>query len=317
MLGRALRWTGRRAGVVIVLHRVDVRSGDPRRELVPAVGRELLVGHLRHLGKHYRIVDVAGILDEVRARRRGERFPVAVTLDDDLDSHARAAAPILVGEGVPATFFLGGGALGDEPAGPPWWEQVQLAMDDPALRGRIGEAVGIARPLGSGDVHAVAARVQAMSPAERDRLADRLRGWLAPDLARPPLSASGIRELSRAGLRIGFHTRRHDALVGLDDAALAAALRDGREALAVLAGTRLDSIAYPHGLADARVARAARDAGYELGVTTRPEPVRPDSDPLLLGRIEASPRSTARLALRIVATLALPRRRPLSGRSPS
>ena len=106
-----LRSSGRRAGVVLVYHAVDERHGDPARELVPPHGIVLFEAQLRHLKAHYRLVRAEGLLSAVETRRRGERFPIAITFDDDLASHTRLAAPILSRLDVPATFFLCGACL--------------------------------------------------------------------------------------------------------------------------------------------------------------------------------------------------------------
>jgi peptidoglycan/xylan/chitin deacetylase (PgdA/CDA1 family) len=111
-----------------------------------------------------------------------------------------------------------------------------------------------------------------------------------------------VSALSRAGFEIGFHTRRHDRLPDLPDAALQVALESGRDAIADAAGADPRLIAYPHGRADERVAAAARGAGYSFGFSDRPEPVRPASDPLLLGRLVPSPYSVRHFASQLAKT---------------
>ena len=83
-----------------------------------------------------------------------------------------------------------------------------------------------------------------------------------------------------------------------------AALQDGREALEAAAGAGVTLIAYPHGAADAGVAAEAAAAGFRLGFTTVPAPVRPTDDPLRLPRPEILA-PAGRFALRL-ALLAQP-----------
>ena len=97
---------------------------------------------------------------------------------------------------------------------------------------------------------------------------------------------------------------RFPVAVTFDDDALAAALTDGREALEGAAGERIDTVAYPHGRADARVAAAARAAGFRFGFTGRPDAVDAQSDPLLLGRLQPTYRSAGAFALQLVRALA-------------
>jgi peptidoglycan/xylan/chitin deacetylase (PgdA/CDA1 family) len=281
-----MRLTGRRAGLVLVYHRIAEADGDPARELVPAVGEARFDRQLRHLARFYLPVPAAEIQRAAAARRRGGRFPVALTFDDDLGSHRAVAAPALLRRGIPAAFFLCGASL-DGPA-PFWWERLQRLAD----ADRLGElerelaARGIV-PQGpaGGDLHELARAVEAMAPAERDVVAGVLRA-LEPGEADPGLAAEDVATLAEAGFAIGFHTRRHDRLHGLDETALRRALTEGRSALERLAGAPITTIAYPHGRGDARVAREAMRAGFTVAFTGKPGPVTAQSDPLLLARIE-------------------------------
>jgi hypothetical protein len=94
-----------------------------------------------------------------------------------------------------------------------------------------------------------------------------------------------VRRLAREQ-RVGFHTRRHDLLVTLDDGRLAAALRDGRDRVAATAGQEVDVLAFPHGGADDRVAIAAARAGWRLAFTTEASSALLSGDPLRTARIE-------------------------------
>ena len=285
VVGLALRLTSRRSGVVLVYHAIAERRGEPARDLVPAHDVEQLEAHLRHLQRRYRLLRPEELPGAVAERRRGGRFPVAVTFDDDLESHARLALPLLRRLGAPATFFLTGATLDGPHAF--WWQRLRRV--EPAR-------------LAGEDVHGLGRRLEAMPGDERDAVLDDL-GVGAEETDEPGLRAEQVRELVAAGLGVGFHTLRHDRLIDLDDAALRRALSEGREALESVVGHRLTALAYPHGKADERVARAAADAGFELGFTGRYEPVRHDSDPLLLARIEPSFASPAHFAAQLVRLL--------------
>ena len=81
-----------------------------------------------------------------------------------------------------------------------------------------------------------------------------------------PLGWDELSQLQDAGWEVGSHTVSHPRLPDLDDETLRAELADSRAAIARRLGT-CETIAYPYGLADARVAAAARDAGYRCAVT--------------------------------------------------
>lgn len=304
MLGRPLaflleptaRLSARRLGIALVYHRVGDPPGDPERELLPALGDSLFAAQLRYLTRTYRVVPASELLEATRRRRRGQRFPLAITFDDDLRSHVDPAAPLLASAGVPATFFLCGASL-DGPARF-WWERLQAAVD----RGLDLAPVGLP---GGRDIHELGRTVEAMTPEERVALDAGLRLLVGPDdPAEGGLRAEDIGLLTAEGFEIGFHTLRHDPLPALADRELERALRDGRPALERAAGGDVRTIAYPHGRADERVAGAARDAGFELGFTGRTEPVTPKSEPLLLGRLSPSYDSVGELALHLAWMLA-------------
>jgi peptidoglycan/xylan/chitin deacetylase (PgdA/CDA1 family) len=290
MAGLAARLSSRRAGLVLVYHSLAEHAGDPRRELVPAHAAAAFERQVRLLRSRYRVVRAEELRSAVARRRRGARFPVAVTFDDDLASHAVVAAPILSRHGIQAAFFLGGASL-DGPAAY-WWQYLQRAVD----RGLPGW---------EGDVHEQAQRIEALSGHERAAIAARLEVECdAPD--DPGLRAAEMRLLAEAGFDVGFHTLRHERLTDLDDDGLAAALVEGRERLERELGRSLTMIAYPHGKADRRVAAAAREAGYTTGFTGSYGPVRADTDPLLMSRIEPTFGTVEAFAFQLLRALARP-----------
>jgi peptidoglycan/xylan/chitin deacetylase (PgdA/CDA1 family) len=301
---RALRLTGRRVGVALIYHSVEPVQGDLDRQIVPPHGSELFAGEVGHLMRRYRVVPAGRLPDAVANRRRGERFPVAITFDDDLACHVDVVLPILTRAGASATFFLTGAAL--ERPFAFWWERLQRAVDSGVEVPDVsdGRRVDMARP---GAIHEVGKAVETLTPPEREAFSAVLLERLGDDPPTAGLRAGGVAELVSAGMEIGFHTLRHDSLPSLDDESLQAALTDGRSSLDELSGGRLTVVAYPHGHFDARVAAAARAAGFDYGYTTRVEPVRPDSDPHELGRLGPSYRSVGHFAVQLVRLLA---RRP-------
>ncbi|MEP6811391.1 MAG: polysaccharide deacetylase family protein [Actinomycetota bacterium] len=297
---RRLRGTALAAGVAVAYHSVAATTGDPALELVPAHGVDLFEGELRHLAGRYRVVAAEELERAVAERRPGERFPAAITFDDDLASHVSLALPVLQRLGVTATFFLSGASL--ETPFSFWWERLQRAVDsgapvpDPSFDEppRIVERSAIRR-LGRA--------AEELTTEDRHRWAEALLETAGPDPADAGMRAADVRALADAGMTIGFHTRRHDPMTTLDDDRLAVALRDGRAELEQLAEQRVSVIGYPHGRADERVAAAARTAGFDVGFTTVEAAVTPLADGLLLGRINPSYRSVGHFALQLARSL--------------
>jgi peptidoglycan/xylan/chitin deacetylase (PgdA/CDA1 family) len=82
-----------------------------------------------------------------------------------------------------------------------------------------------------------------------------------------PLRWEDLRALAASGWEVGSHTRSHPHLTRVDDATLDAELAVSREECASQVGQPCESIAYPYGDVDERVADAARNAGYLAGGT--------------------------------------------------
>jgi peptidoglycan/xylan/chitin deacetylase (PgdA/CDA1 family) len=302
----ALRRSALRAGVAVVYHHIGETTGSRERELVPAHGRALFEAQLRQLAAGYRVVPPSQLHVAAAGRRRGEPFPVAITFDDDLPSHSRVAAPMLERHGLPAAFFLSGTSL-TEPR-EFWWQQLQRLVDSDRADGALVGAVLAGEPPEPGGaplVKVLARRIQAMTPERRAGIEQLLERAAGPAPADAGLRAADVRVLASAGFEIGFHTVRHHVLPPLNDTNLAAALSAGREELEAVAGRPLTAISYPHGRANARVAGAARRAGFAAGFTGRPESVRPDGDPLLMGRVEPSFESASELETQLERALAI------------
>lgn len=279
------RASGIRVGVALVYHSVAERAGRPDGELVPPIAVAQLRRHLDWIGRHMEPVRASQLPSAVRARRRWQRFPVAVTFDDDLASHATEAAPILRERHMPATFFLGGPLPGASPG--PWWYALQAVYDrGAAVRQHLVACIGGGLTLGDA-VHDFAARVQWLAPTERAAVEARLFELAGRFDGMPRLSSDDVACLAR-DFEVGFHTLRHHQLTVLNEGDLDTALREGRRVLEQLTQAPIDVIAYPHGAADSRVGNAARRAGYNVGFTTGGGVVRSESDAMLLGRQDAA-----------------------------
>jgi peptidoglycan/xylan/chitin deacetylase (PgdA/CDA1 family) len=81
-----------------------------------------------------------------------------------------------------------------------------------------------------------------------------------------PLSWDDLAALRDRGWEIGSHTVTHALLTEVDDTRLGAELADSRRAITERLGA-CATLAYPYGIADARVAAAALRAGYLAACT--------------------------------------------------
>lgn len=302
----ATRLTSRRAGLALVYHRIGEPPGDRRYEIVPALGLEAFEEQLKTLRGRYRVVPASELPRAVQTRRRGERFPVALTFDDDLTSHARIAAPVLKRLSLPATFFLNG-AFGSDATSAFWWEGLQRAVDEqalsPAALPEIDPAdVTAALERRPGAIRRLAATVEHAEPARRAAIAERLREAGRPGLDRE-FGPADVRSLTADRFEIGFHTLEHALLLLLDDAEVRRALTEGRDELAGEVGRPVTVLAYPHGKTDDRIGAAAREAGYALAYGGSGRALRPDDDEMSLPRWEPPFTGGAEFQLAVARTI--------------
>ena len=284
-LRRRLSLPRRDGGIVLAHHRVGEPAGDRERELVPTLATSSFEERLEVLVDGYRVVSASHIL-EVAVGGRNEPVPVALTFDDDLDSHLEVVAPILLQRGLPATFFVGPPL----PAGAAfWWEDLQALADGGELPSRLDSLPGMdLGPVARREpnaIHALGRTIESLPADERDAVADELHR-LAGRSTRRRLDGQGMAALVEAGFELGFHTARHYLLTTLDDVRLDRELTDGREVLSEISGKPITTMAYPHGKADARVAEAARAARFEVAFTGGSKRVDRTTDALLAPRTE-------------------------------
>lgn len=83
------------------------------------------------------------------------------------------------------------------------------------------------------------------------------------------LSEKEILEMAESGLvRFGSHTISHPNLAELDEETLVRELRESKEKLESLLGTKIEALAYPGGCYNEAVEKAAKKAGYRYCYTT-------------------------------------------------
>jgi peptidoglycan/xylan/chitin deacetylase (PgdA/CDA1 family) len=83
------------------------------------------------------------------------------------------------------------------------------------------------------------------------------------------LSEGQLRELADCGFEVGSHSLTHSYLHDLPDGRVRAEVSESKERLEQLTGRSVRHFSCPGGRWDARVARFAREAGYESLVTSR------------------------------------------------
>jgi peptidoglycan/xylan/chitin deacetylase (PgdA/CDA1 family) len=134
------------------------------------------------------------------------------------------------------------------------------------------------------------------------------------------LALDEIREMQEAGIEFGSHSYAHHDLTTLSEGECERDLRASRELLEEMLETRIRLVAYPRGLHDERVRRAAGRAGFVQGFTLpeRREPIGPFAVPrvgVYPGNGTTTLRAkTSRWYLPVRTSVAFPILRRLAGR---
>ena len=109
------------------------------------------------------------------------------------------------------------------------------------------------------------------------------------------ITAAEARALHDAGMELASHSVSHPDLRECSDSDLKAELVGSRAAVEAITGERCLTLAYPTGLHDARVERAAADAGYQLAFACESGPWRRFAVP----RVQAPTKDPATLIRRL------------------
>lgn len=172
-----------------------------------------------------------------------------------------------------------GATFRDAVFNPPAERTLSVTFDDAfASVGRL--AYPILSSLGlPGTVFAPSAFMSSEQPLSWPGIEHWLRTPSASELE--SMSWEGLGRLVQEGWEVGSHTRTHPHLTQLDESALRTELEQSREEIAGRLGIRCDTIAYPYGDVDSRVAEAALAAGYVAGASlSRPlTPLGPERWP--------------------------------------
>lgn len=221
-------------------------------------------------------------IDELICAVEGEplpKNPVMITFDDGYRSCHDVTLPILRAVGVRATFFISTSFVEERRLY--WWERISLAIahtkiakaaisypqpleldkSDPRLRKTLSDLIKNTPNLDVDrflDELYTALRVEWNREIEREYADGLIMTW------------DQVRGLTRAGMDVESHGRRHRVLKTLDDEMLHDELAGSRADLEAALGRPVRAVAYPVGRSIAREARirdAIASAGYRIGLT--------------------------------------------------
>jgi peptidoglycan/xylan/chitin deacetylase (PgdA/CDA1 family) len=277
---RALAGFGSPRLTVLAYHRVLSPGPEDEYpydiELVSA-DPEQFDWQVRYLKSHYDVITFRDVIAHMDGKAPLPKRPVIITFDDGFSDNHEHAFPVLRSHGVPATFFISTGYIGQQHTF--WFDRIAaLMLRMPVGAMRIPEHP---RALPSGDGMEERRRgaaefleVLKVLPEERRveilREADERWGSLLDgpekNLSRP-LTWEQVDEMRRGGMEFGSHTQSHPVLSRIGAAQLASELSQSKIELESRLGLPVQTLSYPVGMGDAiddRVKQAASAAGYRI-----------------------------------------------------
>jgi peptidoglycan/xylan/chitin deacetylase (PgdA/CDA1 family) len=278
---------------VLIYHRVadraGFRRGDPN-QISASPGD--FAKQMSYLARRYRPI---GGEQVVEALQTGTRLPpqaVLVTFDDGYRDFLTHAWPILCAQRIPAVLFVSTAFPGSERHF--WWDIVHDTIAH-TTRGSVGiPGLGSVGLRTSRQRSLVTERLVNHLTRRPPREIEEVVGQLQAQLGTPPadpapvLTWDELRQLSREGLTVASHTRRHPALPTLTREEIAEEIEGAGADLRRELGSAPPLFAYPFGQSDPRALPVLQANGIVASFTafTR-EPVANiahQSNPFLLRR---------------------------------
>lgn len=274
--------------VILMLH----GTADPKRPslwtpLRPQFSPERLDWCLEAIGRHYRFVSLDMAVDILKGEIPPVEHGIAVTLDDGYRSNIADALPVFRKHGVPVTIFLT--VANVENRTPFWFDRLDYALQASGPGEASFDAGGVEfRFSGDGRDGLAASYADFRRLIKRECAHERefhrkveeviahfeRRGGrsLADIFEDDPWSAlldwGEIVGHQGGDVRFESHTLDHYRVGRLRRDELRRQLIGSKEAIEARTGVPCRFIAYPDGDWSERAGKAAREAGYEAGVTT-------------------------------------------------
>ncbi len=266
-----------------------------------------------YIKRHYHPMTFADIAGRLQANAALPKKPVVLTFDDGFADNYVNAFPILRQHGVPATFFVSTGYIGER--GTFWFNQIARLIN--ANPGRefvipIGEfAIPADGETRSDFTLELLDRIKLEPNDVRLAIIESMQRQLGRDepgdALAAPMTWEQVVEMSDGGMEIGSHTVTHPILTQISPEQLIREISDSKREIEAKTGRRVHCISYPEGLdyaISSTVTQAVAAAGYSFGASYLPGTnyrVRPGNFLLRRGHIE---RYTGRE--RFAAMLAVP-----------
>lgn len=254
--GNILSPGGDRARLIVFCYHQVLEKRDPLRPGEPDEAQFL--NDVRLINSVFNVLPFVEAARKLKAGSLPKRS-ACITFDDGYANNFELAAPILQSVGVPATFFIAGGAVD---TGVMWND---LVIESVSRSGSKDEKGNLAAILGGLKYRPMADRW--------DAAVEMYRNSVGSDLPRLMMTRDMVAGLARQGFEIAGHTINHPILKELSDDDARREIEDCATWIRDITGDAPTSFAYPNGVPgqDYTSAHSAmvREAGFEAAASTQ------------------------------------------------
>ena len=252
-LGNILSPSGRRGRLAVFCYHQVLKARDRYRAGEPT--EEEFAQDIERIASYFNVLSFGEATRMLAANELPARA-ACITFDDGYANNHSLAAPILQAAGVPATFFVAGGAV-----------DTGIMWNDLVI-----EAISSA----GGDLSTVSAHIADLKyrPTQErwDRAQQIYEEAVSGDLPRLMMTREMVRELSENGFEIGGHTINHPILKRLPVDEARDEINGCSDWVRSVTGSTPTSFAYPNGKTgidfDERHLQIVADAGFDAAAST-------------------------------------------------
>jgi Polysaccharide deacetylase len=264
---------------------------------------------MRYIKRHYRVVSLRQMIEELQELRSQQVQSVVVTFDDGYLGTYTEAFPVLKEYAIPATVYLTAGAV--ESGELAWYDRIFLRFQRAAkevnitldtqrsfrltdFASRVDAATTVVlylRTLPDEERHRWCECFENAIPVPRNELCGSMMNW------------EQVREMRQAGISIGCHTLTHPVLSRLDPDNLQRQVADSKRLIENRLDAGVEDFAFPFGKprdCGTVGAELLSALGFHTGMTTILGVNQPHTDVFRLRRmVQGDEFSVAMFACRL------------------
>ncbi len=209
--------------MILFFHGVNTGIDDPRVQMLH-MDRVRFVGFMKSLRRHHRVISVDELADCLESGSQPPMDAVVLTFDDGYLNNLTIVAPIMQSLGLPWSVFVSSRHISESLRFPSYIARVAIYYTEKAEASLPGlpKTISLRTPAARDDAcRAVSALLKTTSLSEVERMREALHSLLPEQrwselnerfLSDQVMTWDQVRQLSRAGARIGAHCHDHAVL---------------------------------------------------------------------------------------------------------